>query len=85
MPKVKMTVEKILRREELKDFADKVVSEDIDNIILIYRGKKNGSLVWTTTIKQWALIFGEMEMANHLMHMDWDEQAVGREDESEVV
>lgn len=76
-----VTVQKILDQEELKDIADKIVSEDIDNIILIYRDVKEKSVCWVTTIKQWATIFGSLEMIHELMLEDWEIQRYSDEEE----
>ena len=67
----KLTVEKILGEDDLKGIADKIVGGEIDNIILVYRDVKGRCIGWDTTIKDWASVFGEMDMANDLMHQRW--------------
>ncbi len=72
-----LTVGKILDKEQLKDLADKIVSEDIDNIILVYTDKQNKTVTYATTIKQWAIVFGSLEMVHHLMMEEWEVQRYG--------
>lgn len=76
-----LTVQKILDKEELKDLADKIVSEDIDNIILIYHNVKDNKICYATTVKGWATIFGEMEMIHQAMLDSWEYQSDEEDDE----
>lgn len=64
-------VRKILHQDDLKLFADLMVSEAIDNVILIYHNKKLGTVDFATTSEEWSTIFGEMAMVNTLMKSEW--------------
>ncbi len=76
-----LTVEKLLGREGLKDLANKIVNEDVDDVILIYRNKKSGSLCWATIIADWAVLFGSMDMTQMMMREDWEIQRFGEDEE----
>lgn len=66
-----LTVAKLLHEDTLRALAEKIISEDIDNIILIYRDKREKRISWETTISEWASVFGAMEMVKRLMVEDW--------------
>lgn len=78
-----VTVHKILDNEELKDIADEIISEDVDNIILIYRNTKDKSIHYATTVKEWATVFGSMDMIHALMLDEWENQRYGCEEDEE--
>lgn len=78
-----LTIRRILDKEELKDFADRIVSEDIDNILIIYRDVKNKSINWATTINEWARILGSLDMVHVLMMEAWENQRYKDEEEDE--
>lgn len=78
-----LTVQKILDKEELKDFAERIVSEDIDNVIIIYRDAKENSIHWATTIKEWAMVFGSLSMVHTLILGDWENQHYQNEEDKE--
>lgn len=78
-----LTVQKILDGEELKDFAEMILSGGIDNLVLIYRSPKDNSVHWATNIKQWAMVFGSLDMAQVLMHEEWENQRWCDEEEVE--
>ncbi len=78
-----LTVQKILDGEELKDFAEMILSGEIDNLVLIYRNPKDGSVHWATNIKQWSMVFGSLDMAQVLMHEEWENQRWCDEEEVE--
>lgn len=69
-----VTIKQILDKEALKDLADKIVNEDVDKIIVVYRDKTDRAICWATTISEWATIFGEMYMAHDLMDEEWRNQ-----------
>ena len=71
MPDDKVTVDKLLSEDDLNELADKIVSGDLDNIIVIYRDKASSKITWMTTIKEWSGIFGTIEMVRTLIKHIW--------------
>ena len=69
--KIGDSVTKILDQECLKDLADKIINEDVEEVIVIYHDKADNCLTYGTNIKEWAKVFGSMDMAGELMHEDW--------------
>lgn len=78
----KVTVEKLLSEDDLKNLADMIVGDEIDNIIIIYRDKKAEGLRWATTARSWATVFGSMKMAQILMEEEWIGMGGDNEDNS---
>ncbi len=69
----KITIQKILDRELLKDLANQMVDETITDVIVIYRDPKTKSIVWNTTIDDFPLLFGIMEITQCLIRELWQD------------
>jgi len=66
-----LTVRKLLDDDHLRELASKIVSEDMDNIVLIYRSKTDNILHWDTTIKDYPMLFGCLRMIDDLIFDEW--------------
>jgi hypothetical protein len=75
-----VTVKKILDKEALKDIADKIVGEDIDHIIVIYRDIKTHTIQWGTTMDEWSSVIGSIDMANNMIFREWHNESKEDED-----
>ena len=66
-----LTIKKLLDNDHLKQLADKIISEDIDSLIIIYRDKTDSNMHWDTTIDTYAELFGSLRMADDLIYEEW--------------
>ena len=65
-----LTVKKILDADQLKWLADMIVGEEIDNIVIVYRDKKNHFIDWATTLCDYPTILGELSLADDMIRQE---------------
>lgn len=63
-----VSVSKILHDDNLRRVADKIISGDIERVVIIYRDKKDKRVDFDTTIDNYAEILGMMDIGMSLVN-----------------
>lgn len=67
-----LTVNQLLNDDDKKYITEKILNEDIDDILLIYKDTKTHSIQYATTITDWTIVFGTLDIAGILLKEQFD-------------